>query len=103
MFQNQLKEVRQTANLEKLPDLIAEMEIVVSGIEDVAAVEQFYDFALEELKYMKSYSEDLEECVLVDDDSDEFDSEVDAEDDADEEEEPKPERDPDRVLDPDGV
>ena len=57
--------------------MIAKIEIVVSGIEDVEAVEEFYDFALEELAEFQSLSRDLEECVLVDDGFDEFDEDID--------------------------
>ena len=57
--------------------MIAKIEIVVSGIEDVEAVEEFYDFALEELAEFQSLSQDLEECVLVDDEFDEFDEDID--------------------------
>lgn len=57
--------------------MIAKIEIVVSGIEDVEAVEEFYDFALEELAEFQSLSQDLEECVLVDDGFDEFDEDID--------------------------
>ena len=66
----------------------------MSGIEDVEAVEEFYDFAIAELDFFEEISEDLESCDAGDEDEFEFDfsfledlqsDEDEAEDDAEDE------------------
>ena len=66
----------------------------MSGIEDVEAVEEFYDFAIAELDFFEEISEDLESCDAGDEDEFEFDfsfledlqsNEDEAEDDAEDE------------------
>lgn len=78
MFASQINKARTTTKKEDLPDFVVETEKIVSGIEDVEAVEEFYDFALAELDLFNELSEDLPSCdELGDDDWDEFDFDFD--------------------------